>query len=162
MSPKRRAYGCQVSKPSQKRFSHAPNVLVGEWCAWEHWFGGRPRAAFIGLFWRAYGGRPKVALSCSVLIRALALRKCTVPSKHFKRSFPAVTQPRVFVFRFRLARLWRALISSKYIFVNVLARYRSLAPPPSGSREFLSFLQLANPRSHANFQFFAVNRVFEK
>ena len=40
------------------------------------------------------------------------VRKSTVRSKHSKRSLPVATQQKIFVFRFGLARLWRALISS--------------------------------------------------
>ena len=61
-------------------------------------------------------GRPKVALACSLLILALAYRKPTASSKYFKRSLVAATQQKTCVFRFRLARLWRALISSIYIY----------------------------------------------
>ena len=65
--------------------------------AQEYWSSGRPKAASIG--WRAcmgggrrppkttrhLGGRPKVALACSLLILALACRRPTASSKHFKR-----------------------------------------------------------------------------
>ena len=63
-----------------------------------------------------YGGRPKAALACK-LILAPMFRKSTVSSKRFKRLLPAATQQKTVAFRFRLARLWRALISSIYIYI---------------------------------------------
>ena len=87
-------------------------------CSGGRVFGGRPKAA-IEIAALTVGGRPKGALACCLLILALAFRKSTVPSKHFKRSFPVATQQKAFVFRFRLARLWRALISSIYIYISI-------------------------------------------
>ena len=80
-------------------------------------YGGRPKAA-IEIAALTVGGWPKGALACCLLILALAFRKSTAPSKHFKRS--VAIQQKAFVFRFRLARLWRALISSIYIYIILL------------------------------------------
>ena len=49
-----------------------------------------------------------------------------------------------------------------YLLTCSLATARSPPRFASGSREFLSFLQLANPRSHANFQFFCSKSRFWK
>ena len=85
---------------------------------WWRVYGGRPKAA-IEIAALTVGGWPKGALACCLLILALAFRKSIVPSKHFKRSFPVAIQQKAFVFRFRLARLWRALISSIYIYIYI-------------------------------------------
>ena len=98
---------------------HVSNVLViggRPKAAQEHWFGGRPKAALLDVSGgHVYGGRPRVALTYSLLIFEPAFGKSTASSTQFKRSLLAATQQKTFVFRFHLARLWRALISSIYI-----------------------------------------------
>ena len=58
-------------------------------CSGGHVYGGRPKAAIDHVALRRAA---EARLACSLLIRAPVLRKCTGPSKHFKRSFPAATQ----------------------------------------------------------------------
>ena len=88
----------------------------------KHWFGGRPMARFVS-GGHVYGRRPKAAIDHVVLRRAAEGRPRLHLEVHCKRSLTSVTQLKTFVFTFRLARLWRALISSIYIFVFKVLRF---------------------------------------
>ena len=102
---------CQVQKGAQKDYRASNVLVIGGRANWIVLAGGRRPPSLIT---QRLGGRPKVARACSLLILAPALRKSTVPSSY---SLPEATQQTTFVFRFRLARLWRALISSVYIYI---------------------------------------------
>ena len=115
----------EVSKPSQKRL---PCIQ----CA-GHWWAAEGRSGT--LVWRATKGRLYWIMCMAGSRRPLQIthrlarwaaedRPCLQfvdPwSKHFKRSLPAATQQKTIVFRLRLARHWRALISSIYIYIQLL------------------------------------------
>ena len=51
---------------------------------------------------------------------------------------------------------------NEYVFVNVLARYRSLAPPPSGSRENFEFFTACESKVACKFSVFCSKSRFWK
>ena len=95
-------------------------VIVGFFsvraCVWRAAEGRQRSRTYLG--WRS-----KVARACSLLILRFE-STLLLPSILIKRSLFTSTQQKTFVFRFRLARLWRALISSIYIYIcNIYLLY---------------------------------------